>query len=114
MALEYYEDFVLDLERAEERGIGLHAPDGLLDDGRSAERAAIPDDDVERDRLSPGDQRQVALDVDSAAVGLDLDQGRAERDVLTNEDLVIDGLVDVRDVVVGESLHPARALDHAK
>ena len=60
------------------------------------------------------DERQVALHVEPAATGLGLHPGRAERDVLTHEDLVVDRLVDVRHVVVAESLHPAGALDHAK
>ena len=75
---------------------------------------AVADDEVERDRLGSADERQVALDVHPVAAGLGLHAGRAEADVLAQEDLVVDGLVDVGHVVVAEGLHPAGALDHAK
>ena len=60
MALEHHLDLVLDLERPEQRGVGLHAERGLRDDGAAAQLAAVAADEVELDRLGVPDDRQVA------------------------------------------------------
>ena len=59
------------------------------------------------------DQRQVAVDLETAAVLGHLDRGRPEADRLPLQHLVVDRLLDVRLVVVAERLHPPCALPHA-
>ena len=50
VALERDLDLVEHLQRAEQRRVGLHAPVGLLDAARGAERAVVADREVERER----------------------------------------------------------------
>ena len=54
-------DLVDDLQRAEQRGVRLDPPVGLLDDGDRAEPAVVVDGDVERDRVRRAAEREVAL-----------------------------------------------------
>ena len=70
VALEHHQDLVLDLQRAEQRGVGLHAPDGLRDDGGGAERRRRRRS-TRSNAIGCGlaDERQVALRVDPLPPG---------------------------------------------
>ena len=105
LAVERDLDLVEHLQRAPQRGVGLHAPGGLRDGGGGGERAVVADREVEREWLRRPGQRQLALDPQTARRRSHA--GRAEHDVLALEDLVVDRLMDVVLVVVAERLHPA-------
>ena len=113
LAVERDLDLVEHLQRAAQRGVRLHAPVGLRDDG-GARRAC-------RRRRRRGRTRSAASCRPASArpprcrpLGRALHARRAEHDVLALEDLVVDRLMDVGLVVVAERLHPARPLLHAQ
>ena len=114
MAVDLDLDLVEHLERAEERGVRLDAPVGLLERRDAVQHVAVADLDVERERVRRPEQRQVALHGEPAVAGHALDLARLERDALLLEHFLVDRLIDVRLVVLAERLHAAGALDDAQ
>src|SRR5450755_3361355 len=70
------------------------------------------DFEIEFGWASPAGQRQLAVHGDPAAVGTRLRFGRAERDLLPFQHIVVDRLVDACLIVLAQRLHSALALAH--
>ena len=108
MAVEHDLDVVEDLQRAEQRRVGLHAPAVCV---TTAVALSAPSSPTARSKAigwRRARERQVALDARARLPpARALHPGRAERDVLALEHLVVDRLVDARLVVVAERLDPA-------
>src|SRR4051795_752097 len=100
-------DLVADLQRAQERGERLDA-EVALDERDDAGDAAAGDAEVERDGTALAADRQVALDGVAAVLGLH--GRRAEADRLLAQHLLVDGLLDLALVLLGEGLDAVDAL----
>src|SRR3954454_16617635 len=102
-------DLVDDLQRPEERRVGLDAPVGLADPRAAGQAAVAAGGQVERHRVARAREVEVALDAQRAA-GRGRHAARAKPDRAAREDLLVDRLLDARLVLVAERLHSAGAL----
>src|SRR3954463_9805046 len=100
-------DLVAHLQRAHERGERLDA-EVALHQRDDAGDAAAGDPEVERDGTALVADRQLALDGVAAVLGLH--GRRAEADRLLAQHLLVDGLLDLALVLVGEGLDAVDAL----
>src|SRR5258706_14801102 len=109
-------DFVAELECAEERRVRPDSPPGLHD-CRRALQAACGQPAVHRDWLGGAGDGQSAVDAERLSRPFDPCRPEGDRRVLPGvQDLLADGLLDLRAVGVGERLDTAAsipALPHA-
>src|SRR5258706_7259914 len=103
-------DFVAELECAEERRVRPDSPPGLHD-CRRALQAACGQPAVHRDWLGGASDSQIAVDAERLSRPLDPCRPEGDRRVLPGvQDLLADGLLDLRAVGVGERLDTAATL----